>query len=472
MNGLGEGFSMARAMLDQIGDAAIAGAIILMVISLVLQALTLRRSSAGRTDVLRRVDGIDRQLERADKSLRDQIGDFRRELRQAARDQREEVRDSMDGFRKGTVDMMTALAKTQNAHLEGFASGLNALTTQSQQSAQSLRETVERRLEALRADNAEKLEQMRQTVDEKLQGTLEKRLGESFSLVSERLEKVHQGLGEMQNLASGVGDLKRLMTNVKTRGTWGEYQLGAILEQILSPEQYEQNVAVKREGAERVEFAVRLPGGGDDLSAVRYLPIDAKFPSEDYQRLLDAQEAADADAVRVAGKQLENAIKASAKDIRDKYLAPPATTDFAIMFLPTEGLYAEVVRRNGLVEYCQRECRVVVAGPTTFAAILNSLQMGFRTLAIQERSSEVWEVLAGVKTEFGKFGVVLDKVKRKLQEASNTVESAETRTRAMNRRLRAVEALPAGSASVLLGLSANGELDNGADSESADAGLQ
>jgi DNA recombination protein RmuC len=297
---------------------------------------------------------------------------------------------------------------------------------------------------------------MQKVVDEKLQGTLEKRLGESFKQVSERLEQVHKGLGEMQSLANGVGDLKRVMTNVKSRGTWGEFQLSAILEQVLSPDQYEANVATKPGGSERVEFAIRLPGKDDADGAVVYLPIDAKFPSEDYQRLIDAQDAADPDGVATASKQLENAIKSCAKDISTKYLSPPHTTDFGIMFLPTEGLYAEVVRRAGLVEHCQRHCRVVVAGPTTLAAILNSLQMGFRTLAIQKRSSEVWKVLGAVKTEFGKFGDVIAKVKKKLQEAANTVDQAEPRTRVMTRELRNVEQLPADQAVAVLGLSDNG----------------
>jgi DNA recombination protein RmuC len=258
------------------------------------------------------------------------------------------------------------------------------------------------------------------------------------------------------------------MTNVKTRGTWGEYQLGAILEQVLSPEQYEQNVATKS-GSERVEFAIRLPGPDEDSSSVVYLPIDAKFPSEDYQRLLDAQEAADVDALAAAAKQLENAIKASARDICDKYIAPPATTDFGIMFLPTEGLYAEVIRRTGLVEFCQRDCRVVIAGPTTLAALLNSLQMGFRTLAIQKRSSEVWEILSAVKTEFGKFGDVLTRVKRKLEEASKTVDSAETRTRVMGKALRRVESMPSAPAAVMLGL---GDDPDGDVSDNGDLGTE
>jgi DNA recombination protein RmuC len=293
----------------------------------------------------------------------------------------------------------------------------------------------------LQDDNSKSLEQMRQTVDEKLQGTLEKRLGESFKLVSERLELVHKGLGEMQTLASGVGDLKRVLTNVKTRGTWGEIQLAALLEQILTPEQYDKNVATKLAN-ERVEFTINLPGRSDDSSDCVWLPIDSKFPIEDYQRLVEAQEASDVEGAAAAGKQLEARVKSCARMICDKYLNPPKTTDFAIMFLPTEGLYAETVRRTGLVEILQRECRVVIAGPTTLAALLNSLQMGFRTLAIQQRSSEVWNLLAAVKEEFTKYGDVLSKVQKKLNEASKTIELAETRTRVIQKKLKRVEGLP------------------------------
>jgi DNA recombination protein RmuC len=292
---------------------------------------------------------------------------------------------------------------------------------------------------------------MRKTVDEKLEGTLEKRLGESFKLVSERLELVHKGLGEMQTLASGVGDLKKVLTNVKTRGTWGEFAVGNLLDQVLSPDQYAANVVTKEGSDERVEFAIRLPGRDEGENEVVWLPIDAKFPKEDYERLVDAADRGDSAAIEEAGRQLETRIKNSARDICDKYLNPPKTTDFALMYLPTEGLYAEVVRRPGLVENIQREHRVVVAGPTTFAALLNSLQMGFRTLAIEKRSSEVWKVLGAVKAEFGKFGDVLGSVKKKLHQAADTIDKAETRTRAISRRLRGVEELPAAEARALLG---------------------
>jgi DNA recombination protein RmuC len=293
-------------------------------------------------------------------------------------------------------------------------------------------------LTTLRSENSEKLEQMRVTVDEKLQGTLELRLTESFKVVSERLEAVHQGLGEMQTLATGVGDLKRVLTNVRSRGSWGEVQLGALLEQILTSGQYIANAAVKDVGGERVEYAIRLPGA--DTGEEVLLPIDAKFPIEDYERLQTASEAGDGAAVELASRALELRVRNSAKDISTKYINPPRTTDFAILFLPTEGLYAEIIRRPGLCDDLQRNLRIVVAGPTTLTALLNSLQMGFRTLAIQKRSSEVWQVLGGVKTEFARFGPALEKVKKKLQEASNHLDSVDVRRRAMDRQLRGVEA--------------------------------
>jgi DNA recombination protein RmuC len=302
---------------------------------------------------------------------------------------------------------------------------------------QDLKTTVDGRLATIQSENEKKLEQMRQTVDEKLQGTLEARLGESFKQVSDRLEQVYKGLGEMQTLAAGVGDLKRVLTNVKTRGTWGEIQLGALLEQMLAPDQYGQNVATSGTG-ERVEYAIKLPGRGSNGTPV-WLPIDAKFPVEDYQRLVEASERGDVDAFEKASRQLEATLKFCAKNLSDKYIAPPATTDFGILFLSTEGLYAEAMRRAGLAEFIQREYRIVLSGPSTLAALLNSFQMGFRTLAIQQRSSEVWELLGTVKSEFGKYADVLAKVKKKLTEAQNTIDTAETRTRAIHRKLRDVE---------------------------------
>ncbi len=344
---------------------------------------------------------------------------------------------------------MSDIANLQKAPLEIFSSRLDKLIESNEGKLELLRATVEAKLTQIQADNSQKLEEMRRTVDEQLQGTLERRLGESFKLVSERLEQVHKGLGEMQTLAVGVGDLKKVFANVKARGTWGEVQLGALLEQVLTPDQYSANVATKT-GGERVEYALRLPGRGDNSAEPVWLPIDAKFPLEDYQRLLDAQERADLETVESAGKQLENTVKSCAAAIFDKYLSPPQTTDFAIMFLVNEGLYAEVIRRTSLIDLLQREYRVVVAGPTTLAALLNSLQMGFRTLAIQKRSSEVWAILGAVKTEFGKFGEVLRVVKEKLDQASNTIDKAETRTRAIARKLRNVQELPPSDAQAMM----------------------
>jgi len=317
-----------------------------------------------------------------------------------------------------------------------------------------IRKTLHDRIKEIQEGNEKKLEEMRKTVDEKLQGTLEKRLGESFKQVSEQLEAVNRGIGEMQNLATGVGDLKRVLTNVKTRGTWGEVQLGAILEQIMAPGQYEKNVCTREHSREIVEFAVRLPGPDDDPNSCVWLPIDSKFPQEDYIRIQEASELGDPEAVQKASDALARAVKNSAKDIRDKYLDPPNTTDFGIMFLPTEGLYSEVLRQPGLHESLQQDFRIVVAGPTTLTAIISSLQMGFQTLAIEQHAVEVWKVLGSVKTEFGKFGDVLDKVKRQLNTASRTIEETETRTRVMERKLRNVGQLSGADAAEIVQLKA------------------
>ncbi len=389
------------------------------------------------------------ELERLDRTLREELARAREESSRLHKELRDELRSATADSTKSLIATLNQMLATQNAQFESFSQRINRLTESNEQRLDSIRTTVDTRLKAVQDDNAAKLEKMRQTVDEKLQGTLDKRLGESFKLVSDRLELVHKGLGEMHTLAQGVGDLKRVMTNVKTRGTWGEVQLGAILEQMLSPDQYEQNVATKG-GAERVEYAIKLPGADNDPTQSVWLPIDAKFPQEDYLRLVDAAEKADETAIADAIKALVNRVKASAKDIHDKYINPPHTTNFAILFLPTEGLYAEVLRRPGLSEQLQQDYRVSIAGPTTFAAILNSLQMGFRTLAIQKRSSEVWSVLGAVKTEFSKFGEVLDKVRKNLDQATNTIDSASVRTRAIERKLRTVEELPAADAQALL----------------------
>ena len=342
--------------------------------------------------------------------------------RSTAREARDELSKSLASFGQGMSTQIASVAGLQNQQFE------------------SLRGTVGQSLEKIRIENADKLEQMRRTVDEKLHATLEQRLSESFKQVSERLELVHKGLGEMQSLAAGVGDLKKVLSNVKNRGVMGEVQLAALLEQILTPEQYETNVATKPDSRDRVEFAIKLPGR--DSESTVWLPLDAKFPTEDYQRLQEAQDAADPVAVEAAAKALEARIRLEAKTIADKYLAPPATTDFGLLYLPFEGLYAEVLRRPGLFEALQRDFRVTLCGPTTLSALLNSLQMGFRTLAIEKRSSEVWQVLGAVKTEFGRFGEVLANTKRQLQTVANSIDAAETRTRQIERKLKDVEALP------------------------------
>jgi len=372
--------------------------------------------------------------------MREEAARSREESARAAKAQREELNDSLQKLGDSNLRSISEIGKILKTQLETVATQTGKLTESNEARLESLRAVVDLRLKQLQEDNAQQIEKMRATVDEKLQGTLEKRLGESFKLVSERLEQVHHGLGTMQQLATDVGGLQRVLTNVKARGGWGEVQLGALLEEVLTPEQFARNVKTREGGGETVEFAVKLPGAENGNSV--WLPIDAKFPVEDYQRLIAAQEIANLGATEEAMKDLESQLRKSAKDICAKYISPPRTTDFAIMFLPTEGLYAEAIRRVGLVEQVQRECRVIFAGPTTLAALLNSLQMGFRTLAIQERSSEVWNLLAAVKTEFGKFGGVLDAVKKKLQEASNKIEEVDQRSRVLNKKLRDVEGSP------------------------------
>lgn len=408
------------------------------------------------------LDTLGDRQERIEASVRQEIAQNRSESTVAARDSREEMTRALTLFGDSLQARSRDIATLQQEQLGQFGSQLGVLlatieqrlatlTQTNEGKLESLRRTVDDRLGQIHRDNAEKLESMRQTVDERLHGTLEQRLGESFKQVSERLEQVHKGLGEMQVLATGVGDLKKVLSNVKTRGGWGEVQLEALLEQMLSPEQYERNVKTREGSGEVVEFAIRLPGKPDEGLEFVWLPIDAKFPLEDYQRLVDASHAGDRELLELAARALEKRVRQCAKDISSKYLSPPRTTDFAVMFLPTEGLYAEVVRRTGLLEVLQRDHRVVVAGPSTFAALLNSLQMGFRTLAIQERSSEVWKILGAVKTEFRKFGDVLDGVKKKLDQASKTMDEAAVRSRQIERKLRQVEELPAGEAQVLLG---------------------
>lgn len=379
----------------------------------------------------------------------ERLDGVRAESAMGAKQLREEVVTTLKSISETMSKTMGELGNVQKIQLEAMSSAIGKLSDSNDKKLEAIRVTVEAKLQNMQADNAKQLDQMRQTVDEKLQGTLEKRLGESFKQVSERLEQVHKGLGEMQTLATGVGDLKKVLTNVKTRGIWGEVQLGALLEQVLSPDQFATNKATKDAG-ERVEFAIKLPGQGANMDEVVWLPIDAKFPIEDYHRLVEAQEQADSEGVEMAGKQLENRVKACAKDISEKYLNPPNTTDFGILFLPIEGLFAEVIRRTGLTEVIQREFRVVIAGPTTLWSIMNSLQMGFRTLAIQKRSSEVWSLLAAVKTEWTKYGDVLDAVQKKLQQASDTIDKAKVRSRAVGRKLKDVQELPTDEAAALL----------------------
>jgi DNA recombination protein RmuC len=395
------------------------------------------------------LDGFGAQIAKLTASNESKLDQGRTETQQSLAQMSKDSSTAVQQLTESLLKQVGDLATLERTQFDGFAVQLNRLTDSNEKRLDALRTTVDERLTTLQQENSNRLEQMRATVDEKLQGTLEKRLGESFKLVSDRLEAVQRGLGEMQSLANGVGDLKRVLANVKVRGTWGEVQLGSLLEQMLSPEQFSRNVGTKPGSGERVEYAIRLPGHEDGTGEV-LLPIDAKFPVEDYQRLADAADRGDAVAVEECSRALELRIRACAKDIHDKYLNPPMTTDFAILFLPTEGLYAEVVRRAGVTDLLQREFKVVVAGPTTLAALLNSFQMGFRTLAIQKRSSEVWQVLGAVKTEFGKFGQVIEKVDKKLQEASNTLETVATRSRAIQRKLRGVQELPAPEAEALL----------------------
>ena len=429
------------------------GAVLLLLAILVVQVMVWRRLGQRDPALAEEYRALGAGLERIERELREEFARARQEAAQMARGGREEQGQALDRLGQTLAAQVARLAQLQAQQLEAFAQQLARLTQSNDQRFEQLRLAVEARLGAIQADNANRLEEMRKTVDEKLHATLEQRLGESFKLVSERLEQVHKGLGEMQNLAAGVGDLKRVLGNVKTRGTWGEVQLEALLDQVLTAEQYEKNVATRPNSNERVEFAIKLPGQGkrDADSRPVWLPIDAKFPIEDYQRLVEAQDRADPVAVEAAAKALEARLRDEAKKIRDKYVEPPHTTDFAILYLPTEGLYAEALRRPGLADALQRDYRVSLAGPTTLTALLNSLQMGFRTLAIEKRSSEVWAVLGAVKTEFGKFGEVLEATRKKLEQATKSIESAGVRTRQIERKLKGVEALPVADAQARLG---------------------
>ena len=438
-----------------------------LAVALQLVQLVLLARGRGNRDAQTAQDAQFEQMQRMERALR-------HELLASAQATRQELAATLAHHHAASAQQLDAMR--QHSHVQGasgreeqsltlgrFADALGqrlaALTESNSQRMLEVRATLESKIKDLQQDNAARLEEMRKTVDEKLHATLETRLTESFRQVSDRLEKVHQGLGEMQQLAIGVGDLKRVLTNVKTRGTWGEVQLEMLLEQVLTVDQYAKNVETIPGTGARVEFAIKLPGSVEGGAPV-WLPIDAKFPKEQYERLVEAADRADADGVLTAGRELERAVRGEAKTICEKYLSPPHTTDFAILFLPTEGLYAEVMRRPGLADDLQRTLRVSIAGPSTLSAILNSLQMGFRTLALEKRSSEVWQVLGAVKTEFGKFGAVLNKTRLTLEAAAKNIESAEVRSRQMARTLKSVEALPSETAERMLGTeSADPELD-------------
>jgi len=383
------------------------------------------------------------ESERIERSFRDEFSRNRDESIKTFKSQREELSNNMKLLGDQLTGNISEISKMQKNQLDIFADQLSKLTSSNEQKFDKLQERVENQLKEIQEKNEKKLEEMRLTVDEKLHNTLEKRLGESFKLVSDRLEAVREGLGEMKNLAVGVGDLKKVLTNVKTRGTWGEIQLGNLIEQILTPDQYAKNITTKKGSNDRVEFAIKMPGRSENKDGFCWLPIDAKFPMEDYQRLLAAQDSADITLIEEASKALENRIKIEAKSINEKYIDPPNTTDVALLFLPVEGLFAEILRRPGLFEKLQNENKVIITGPTTLTAILNSLQMGFRTLAIEKRTSEVWSLLGAVKTEFGKFGDILEKTQDKLRQASDSIDSAKVRTRAIERKLKDVQELPA-----------------------------
>jgi DNA recombination protein RmuC len=414
-------------------------------------ALARERDAASRevADLRGRLEAIGRGVVDHERDVRQDLAIARNEAAGAGTSLRQEIGEVMARFAETNAQLHRAASNAQAIELKGFGDRLAQLSQTSETRLDALRRTLEERLDHLRADNAQKLDQMRATVDEKLQTTLEQRLGASFRHVSERLEQVHRGLGEMQTLASGVGDLKRVLTNVKSRGTWGEVQLGSLLADVLPPAQYAQNIATRPGSKERVEYAVRFPGRSDD-GAPCWLPIDAKFPLEDWHRLQDAMERADPEAVEASRRALEQFFKVQARAIRDKYVESPHTTDFAILFVPTEGLFAEAVARPGLTETLQREFRVTLAGPTNLVAMLNSLQLGFRTLAIEKRSTEVWRVLGAVKTEFGRFGEILARTKDRLDQVGRTLDEAGRKSTTIARKLRDVEALPDDEADRLL----------------------
>ncbi|MCX7736087.1 MAG: DNA recombination protein RmuC [Candidatus Kapabacteria bacterium] len=402
------------------------------------------------------------QLSELVKSFDNKMKNIQEQLEKSSRENRTELTNSLKSFEDKFSKNVQEFNELQKQKFEDLIKRQESIRKEIEEKLKEIRETVEGKLNSIQEDNNKKLEEMRKTVDEKLQETVEKRFNDSFKIISERLEQVHKGLGEMQTLASGVGDLKKVLSNVKTRGNLGEIQLGTILEQILSPEQYERNAVVKEGSQERVEYAVKLPGKNKDDKSL-LLPIDSKFPIEDYQRLIEAYENTSNLSTRdkeIIIKQFENSVKNNAKNIKEKYINPPVTTDFAIMFVPTEGLYAEILRLTGLFDSLQRDFKITVVGPTNLVAFLSSLQMGFKTLAIEKRSSEVWEILGAVKTEFGNFGTVLEKTKKKLQEAKNVIDQAGVRSRAIERKLRTVQELPQEKAVALLEEAIEIEQDN------------
>lgn len=432
--------------------------IALLVLIVVLLAAHLwiggRRNNGNDSDKLKEeLVRLKADIARLEPVMSREFSLIREENQRSFRDNREELSKSLKSFEEQYERLTIQFSQLQKEKFEELFQKQENIRRDTSGNLKEIRETVEGKLIQLQEGNDRKLEEMRKTVDEKLQESVEKRFNESFKLISERLEQVHKGLGEMQSLAVGVGDLKKVLTNVKTRGNLGEIQLGAILEQVLSPEQYVMNAVCKENSAERVEFAIKLPGKNNEDKPV-LLPVDSKFPNEDYQRLLDAYDIGLGGASKEMDgvfRQFENSVKKNAKDIRDKYINAPVTTDFGIMFVPTEGLYAEILRRTGLFETLQRDYKVTVVGPANLVAFLSSLQMGFKTLAIEKRSSEVWQILGAVKTEFGNFGEVLSRTKKKLEEATNVIDRAGVRTRAIERKLRTVQELPADEASLLLG---------------------
>jgi DNA recombination protein RmuC len=415
--------------------------LLLIIISVILNiALLLKRPNSNQAKSEIYLNNIDKKQDKLEASVREEIARNRSEFNSNISSIRDVLSMSAKAQNETIISTLSKLSEGQKNQLDSFSNQLYQLTNMNSEKLDKINGNVEQKLLSIQQENAKKLEEMRQTVDEKLNATLEKRLGDTFNLVSQRLERVYQSLGEMQTLANGVGDLKRIFGNIKTRGTWGEMQLSMILEEIFTKDQYEVNCATRKRSNERVEFAIKLPRKEAENGFI-YLPVDSKFPIEDYQRLIDAQELGDAKAAEEAVKQLQERIKASAKDIKEKYLSPPDTTDYAIMFLPTESLYAEVLRIPGLFDKIHRDYKVIITGPTTITAILNSIQLGFRTLAIEKHSEEVWKLLSVVKGEFKKFGELLDKTQKKLQEASNNIESVTSRTRIIDKKLKSVEEL-------------------------------